>query len=108
MTYTISPTMIDIVDNDFCDTVAAYVSVHDEVCAEVGIKQPIHTVETWRELSAAIEAAIVQLNLEGSLWDTGSLGRDPDHAVVAAGSKEEIAEALADPDDDFTRGKHDL
>jgi hypothetical protein len=66
MSYIVAPTMIDIVDDELCGKVAAYVSCHDEHCAEVGIKQTIHTVETWRELSAAIEAAIVQLNLEGS------------------------------------------
>lgn len=64
MTYTVAPTMIDITDDDFGGHVAAYVSCHDEVCAEVGIKQTIHTLESWRELSAAIGAAIVQLKLE--------------------------------------------
>jgi hypothetical protein len=58
--------MIDIANDDFGGYVAAYVSRYSEDCAEVKIKQIIHNVETWRELSAAIEAAIVKLNLEGS------------------------------------------
>ena len=65
MTYTISPIMIEITDNPLCKAVAC-VSVFDEYCAEVLIKETVHTAESWRELAAAIEAAIVQLNLEGS------------------------------------------
>ena len=63
MTYTISPTMIEITDNPLCKAVAA-VSCFDEYCAEVSIKETVHTVESWRELAAAIEAAIMRLNLE--------------------------------------------
>lgn len=35
------------------------------------------------------------MELKGGPWDTGALGRDPDHAVVAEGSREEVAEALS-------------
>jgi hypothetical protein len=64
MTYTVMPTAIEITNPD--NPVAARVEVFDEVSSEVELVDTVNTAESWRELSAAIESAIVQLNLDGS------------------------------------------
>jgi hypothetical protein len=44
----------------------ARVTCFDECCVEVNIDEGIHTVDSWRELSVQIEAAILAIHQPGS------------------------------------------
>jgi hypothetical protein len=60
--YRLDPTSYEV--SDFDGKVAAHVTVFDECCSEVAVKDAPHTIESWRELSAAIETAIRILHPE--------------------------------------------
>ena len=47
---------------DFDHEVAAKVECFDEACSSVTITDSAHTVESWRELSAKIEEALLQIH----------------------------------------------
>ena len=53
-------TEIEIVSFD--DYPVGMVRCFDEVCSEVTLKETCHTVESWRELSAKIEEALLQIH----------------------------------------------
>ena len=53
-------TEIEIVSFD--DYPVGMVRCFDEVCSEVTLKEICHTVESWRELSAQIEAALLAIH----------------------------------------------
>jgi len=42
----------------------AKVTFQDENCVEVDLRQKVHTLESWRELSGLIERAIVMMDLK--------------------------------------------
>jgi len=53
-------TQIEISDGaELC----AKVTVQDENCVDVDLRQRCHTLESWRELSAKIEEAIKMMDL---------------------------------------------
>jgi hypothetical protein len=60
--YRLDPTGYEI--TDFDGEVAAHVTVFDECCSNVTVCAVTHTIETWRELSSAIETAIRTLHPE--------------------------------------------
>jgi len=62
-TYKTESTAIDITSPGVLE---ASVTCFDECCVEVNIEGGIHTVESWRELSAQIEAAILTIHQPGS------------------------------------------
>jgi predicted lipoprotein with Yx(FWY)xxD motif len=46
----------------FDQDVAAQVECFDECSSEVKVATSVHTVESWRELSAKIEEALLQIH----------------------------------------------
>lgn len=47
---------------DFDHEVAAKIECFDECSSEVKVQTSVHTVESWRELSAKIEEALMRIN----------------------------------------------
>ena len=57
---------ITAIDITSLGELVARVTCFDECCAEVTIDGSLHTAESWRELSAQIEAAILAIHQPGS------------------------------------------
>lgn len=57
---------ITAIDITSLGELVARVACFDECCAEVTIDGSLHTAESWRELSAQIEAAILAIHQPGS------------------------------------------
>ena len=59
-------TEITAIDITSLGELVARVIAFDECCSEVTIDGSLHTVESWRELSAQIEDAILAIHQPGS------------------------------------------
>ncbi len=55
-------TSIEAVDE--ADDLAFTVQTFDSHTASIELKQTVHNVESWRELAADVEKALLMLNLE--------------------------------------------